>query len=79
LQRIGCQYHWQNRGYRDFQDFLEALSSRKRKQMRKEREQVAGQGFDFEWLEGRQLTKRSGILFTRATPILTRCVDKGRI
>jgi len=55
LQRIGCQYHWQNRGYRDFQDFLDVLSSRKRKQMRKEREQVAGQGFEFEWLEGRQL------------------------
>lgn len=57
LQRIGCQYHWQNRGYRDFQDFLDALSSRKRKQMRKEREQVAGQGIDFEWLEGGQLTE----------------------
>ncbi|MCP1454836.1 GNAT family N-acetyltransferase [Pseudomonas kilonensis] len=55
LQRIGCQYHWQNRGYRDFQDFLDALSSRKRKQMRKEREQVAGQGIAFEWLEGHQL------------------------
>ncbi len=55
LQRIGCQYHWQNREYRDFQDFLDALSSRKRKQMRKEREQVAGQGFEFEWLEGREL------------------------
>ena len=55
LQRIGCQYHWHNRGYRDFQDFLDALSSRKRKQMRKEREQVAGQGIDFEWLEGRQV------------------------
>ncbi len=57
LQRIGCQYHWQNRGYRDFVDFLDALSSRKRKQMRKEREQVAGQGIEFEWLEGRQLTE----------------------
>ena len=55
LQRIGCQYHWQNRAYRDFQDFLDALSSRKRKQMRKEREQVAGQGFEFEWLQGREL------------------------
>jgi predicted N-acyltransferase len=57
LQRIGCQYHWQNRGYRDFQDFLDALSSRKRKQMRKEREQVAGQGIDFEWLEGHELSE----------------------
>lgn len=57
LQRIGCQYHWQNRDYRDFQDFLDALSSRKRKQMRKEREQVAGQGFDFEWLQGHELSE----------------------
>ena len=57
LQRIGCQFHWHNRGYRDFQDFLDALSSRKRKQMRKEREQVAGQGIEFEWLEGQQMTE----------------------
>ncbi|QQX60374.1 GNAT family N-acetyltransferase [Pseudomonas chlororaphis] len=57
LQRLGCQFHWQNRGYRDFQDFLDSLSSRKRKQMRKEREQVAGQGIEFEWLEGRQLSE----------------------
>ena len=57
LQRIGCQFHWQNREYRDFQDFLDALSSRKRKQMRKEREQVAGQGIEFEWLEGQQVSE----------------------
>ncbi|WDH54821.1 GNAT family N-acetyltransferase [Pseudomonas chlororaphis] len=57
LERLGCQFHWQNRGYRDFQDFLDTLSSRKRKQMRKEREQVAGQGIEFEWLEGRQLSE----------------------
>jgi predicted N-acyltransferase len=57
LQRIGCQFHWHNRGYRDFQDFLDVLSSRKRKQMRKEREQVAGQGFEFEWLEGGQMNE----------------------
>ncbi len=57
LQRLGCQFHWQNRGYRDFQDFLDALSSRKRKQMRKEREQVAGQGIDFEWLQGHELNE----------------------
>ena len=55
LERLGCQFHWFNRGYRDFQDFLDALSSRKRKQLRKEREQVAGLGIDFEWREGGQL------------------------
>lgn len=28
MQRLGCQFHWQNRGYRDFQDFLDVLSPR---------------------------------------------------
>lgn len=57
LERLGCQFHWHNRGYRDFQDFLDALSSRKRKQMRKEREQVAGQGIDFDWRGGHELSE----------------------
>ncbi|AEF22965.1 GNAT family N-acetyltransferase [Pseudomonas fulva] len=57
LQRLGCQFHWHNRGYRDFQDFLDTLSSRKRKQMRKEREQVAEQGIAFDWREGHQLSE----------------------
>ncbi|MCW3149140.1 GNAT family N-acetyltransferase [Stutzerimonas stutzeri] len=57
LERIGCQFHWHNRGYRDFQDFLDALTSRKRKQLRKEREQVAGQGIEFDWLVGDQLSE----------------------
>jgi len=37
LQRTGQQFHWLNDGYRDFDDFLAALSSRKRKNIRKER------------------------------------------
>ncbi|WP_137972301.1 GNAT family N-acetyltransferase [Pseudomonas sp. F(2018)] len=57
LQRLDCQYHWRNRGYRDFQDFLDALSSRKRKQLRKEREQVAGHGIDFRWQRGGELSE----------------------
>ncbi|MGF6392389.1 GNAT family N-acetyltransferase [Pseudomonas plecoglossicida] len=55
MERLGCQFHWRNQGYRDFQDFLDSLSSRKRKQMRKEREQVAGQGIDFRWYRGDEL------------------------
>ncbi|MGY8820337.1 MAG: GNAT family N-acetyltransferase [Pseudomonadales bacterium] len=58
LERIGCQFHWHNRGYRDFQDFLDALTSRKRKQLRKEREQVVGQGIEFEWREGHQVSEQ---------------------
>ncbi|WP_380182259.1 GNAT family N-acetyltransferase [Kalamiella sp. sgz302252] len=57
LPRLGCQYHWRNPGYRDFKDFLDTLMSRKRKQMRKERELVASQGFEFEWLAGHQLSE----------------------
>src|ERR1700739_196865 len=37
LQRVGQQFHWTNEGYRDFDDFLAALNSRKRKAVRKER------------------------------------------
>lgn len=57
LERLGCQFHWRNPGYRDFQDFLDTLSSRKRKQMRKEREQVAGQGIEFEHYAGDELSQ----------------------
>ncbi|HAS99075.1 MAG TPA: GNAT family N-acetyltransferase, partial [Pantoea agglomerans] len=55
LSRLGCQYHWHNRGYRDFQDFLDSLMSRKRKQLRKEREQVMQSGFEFDRYLGYQL------------------------
>lgn len=57
LPRLGCQYHWHNRGFRDFQDFLDLLTSRKRKQLRKERELVASQGVEFAWCEGAQLSE----------------------
>jgi predicted N-acyltransferase len=40
LVRTGYQFHWQNRGYRSFEDFLSALSSRKRKALRKERKEA---------------------------------------
>lgn len=37
LIRHGVQYHWFNRGYASFDDFLDSLTSRKRKSLRKER------------------------------------------
>lgn len=37
LVREGVQFHWHNRGYRGFDDFLADLASRKRKAIRKER------------------------------------------
>jgi uncharacterized protein len=56
LQRTGVQYHWHNRGYRDFADFLDACSSGRRKTMRKEREKVRAQGLELETLTGAELT-----------------------
>lgn len=41
LERHGIQYHWRNRGYGTFDDFLETLNSRKRKAIRRERREVA--------------------------------------
>ena len=51
LMRHGIQYHWLNRGYRDFDGFLGALTSRKRKAIRKERA-AAREGLEFAALSG---------------------------
>lgn len=53
LVRHGCQFHWQNRGYRDFDDFLAALTSARRKTIRKERRKVADAGIQIRWLDGK--------------------------
>ena len=54
LIRCGIQYHWFNRGYGSFDDFLAALRSAKRKAIRKERAQ-AREGLDFVALRGREI------------------------
>lgn len=52
LPRIGEQYHWKNEGYGSFDDFLNALSSRKRKNIRKEREKATSHGVEIKTLVG---------------------------
>ncbi|NUT00013.1 MAG: N-acetyltransferase [Sphingomonas sp.] len=54
LIRDGVQYHWRNRGYENFEDFLAALTSRKRKTIRKERE-AARAGLEFRVLAGPEI------------------------
>ena len=54
LTRQGIQYHWFNRGYGSFDDFLGALTSRKRKTIRRERE-AARQGLEFDVLRGSEI------------------------
>jgi predicted N-acyltransferase len=54
LLRHGVQYHWFNRGYSSFEDFLATLSSRKRKTLRKERA-AAQEGLNFRTLRGAEI------------------------
>ncbi|HET6536002.1 MAG TPA: GNAT family N-acetyltransferase [Sphingomicrobium sp.] len=54
LIRHGIQYHWFNRGYSSFEDFLGALSSRKRKTIRKERA-AALEGLELRTLRGGEI------------------------
>lgn len=63
--RLGCQFHWHNAGYRDFQDFLEALSSRKRKNIRRERRQVVEARVELEVLDGRTAVEADWATFHR--------------
>ena len=58
LQRKGVQYHWSNDGYETFDDFLAALSSRKRKAIRKERRSVAETGLTIRQLVGADIEER---------------------
>lgn len=55
LHRITQQFHWENRGYAAFDDFLADLSSRKRKMIRKERETARASGLTIRALTGDQI------------------------
>ena len=57
LQRTHQQFHWENSGYGTFDDFLEALSSRKRKGIRRERREALENGITVHWLTGADLTE----------------------
>jgi len=50
--RKDCQFHWHNRGYRNFDEFLDRFSSAKRKKVKRERRRVAEDGIRFRWLRG---------------------------
>lgn len=54
LPRHDVQFLWQNDGYRQFDDFLQQLDGRKRKQLRKERSRTAG--FNIKTLHGNELS-----------------------
>jgi uncharacterized protein len=55
IAREGLQFHWSNDGYRDFADFLAAMSHDKRKKIRQERRKLAEAGVTFERRIGRDI------------------------
>lgn len=56
MLRLGCQFHWHNKGYRDFEDYLAALNSRKRKNVRRERRHVQEANIDLRVVHGHEMT-----------------------
>jgi predicted N-acyltransferase len=57
LQRTDQQFHWENRGFGSFDDFLAALTARKRKTIRRERHDALANGITVHWLTGSDLTE----------------------
>ena len=52
MMRLGCQFHWSNKDYTSFSHYLEQLTSKKRKQIKRERRIVKEQEITFEILNG---------------------------
>jgi len=68
--RTGCQFHWFNREYKSFGDFLSAFTSRKRKSINRERRRVAEQGISLYTLTSDQISEkhiRDFFIFYQAT------------
>jgi len=68
--RTGCQFHWFNRDYKSFADFLASFTSRKRKSIKRERRRVAEQDISLHTLTGDQISEkhiRDFFIFYQAT------------
>ncbi|MFT5572896.1 MAG: putative N-acyltransferase [Cryomorphaceae bacterium] len=59
LIRHSTQFHWQNREYRNFDDFLARMSSKKRKNINRERRRVRESGVTYRWLSGKDLDQQA--------------------
>ena len=62
MLRSGIQFHWKNNNYKNFNEFLESLSSRKRKIIKKERLCITNNNLRVELLNG-DLIKEEHIQF----------------
>ncbi|MDA0825470.1 MAG: GNAT family N-acetyltransferase [Proteobacteria bacterium] len=57
LLRTHKQYHWQNQGYKTFDDFLDCLSSKKRKNIKRERRDALANDLEIQRLTGAEITE----------------------
>lgn len=65
LERVGVQFHWTNRGYRSFDDFLESFASRKRKAIRRERREALEGDVAIRRIDGAAVSERDWDWFWR--------------
>jgi len=65
LLRSGVQFHWLNRGYASFDDFLATLEPKKRKNIRAERRKVVDAGVTMRRVRGADATREDWVLFNR--------------
>ena len=65
MPRLGCQFHWDNRGYDDFDAFLGEFSAEKRKKIKRERRRVAESGIRLRRVRGDAATPEEWRIFHR--------------
>lgn len=65
LLRTGCQFHWTNPGYADFEDFLATLNAKRRKQIRRERRDAGAASLDVRMLRGDEVSEAQWAAFHR--------------
>ena len=65
MPRLGCQFHWHNDGYRDFDDLLATFSAEKRKKVRRERRRVLEADVAIRRVRGDQVSDAEWALFHR--------------
>jgi len=63
LERNDQQFHWTNHEYASFDHFLESLTSRKRKAIRKERREALASGIEVVWKTGSDITEEDWDVF----------------
>jgi predicted N-acyltransferase len=65
LRRVGCQFHWHNRDYGSFDDFLGTFTAEKRKKVKRERRRVSEAGVRVRRIRGDQVTEAEWATFHR--------------